>query len=113
MHSVTVFASLVSLAALARAQAGRFPCTAIIAGVPTANQNACTTLTATGLNQGVLPTDDKADGFTPVGSICVPDTATTFSCGFTNAPSVLASLLLSADASRQLQPPEHGRRLGV
>lgn len=81
MHSVALIASLVSLAAVASAQSGRFPCTAIVGGVPTANQGACATLTPTGLNQDPAITDDQADGYTPVNSICVPDTATTFACG--------------------------------
>lgn len=53
MHSVALISSLFSLLALTNAQAGRFPCTTVIAGLPTLDQSLCVTLTPTGLDQGV------------------------------------------------------------
>ena len=53
MHSAAVIASLFSILALTNAQAGRFPCTTTILGVPTLDQSLCATLTPTGLDQGV------------------------------------------------------------
>mgnify|MGYP001611573056 FL=1 len=77
MLSATVVASLLSLAALATAQAGRFRCDPLVA-------TSCDNLVATGNESGADLF--KSDGFTPVGAACAADPISgIFFCGYTGA----------------------------
>ena len=83
MPSFTLASALLSLAALAAAQPGRYGCTNADGNGP--DQSICDTLVGTGVedgNSGVF----KSFGYVPQNSQCIQDAATgEYFCGYAGA----------------------------